>query len=455
MKPLNLIVAVDRNFGIGKNGRLPWKIPKEIQIFTEKTLGNVVIVGSKTYEKLPTLPGRTVYCVSKQMYKTTRRAGLVFNSLESAVNHAELNSPEVQIFIAGGAELYKYTLQRYSENLVLHISYINAEYECDTYFSGDLNKFVIDAEYGYYDNDDKPLFTHRVLTYKGAVGEASYLSVLKNCLNTQERQGRNGKVLSLFGSQLSFDIRDGFPLLTTKKMFLKGIVEELLFFLRGDTNTKLLEEKNVNIWKANTSREFLDDNGFLGRPEGMMGPMYGAQFRSFLGDVDSSTGRYRGGVDQLSALIDGLRKDPGSRRHLMTSYNPMQVRFGVLYPCHSIVLQFYVSDGFLDMACYNRSSDIGLGLPFNIASSALLLILISAVVKLTPRMFYLSLGDAHVYEEHIESLKEQARRVPYKFPTLVLKEEIDSIEDIENLSYDSFQLVDYVYHPSVKLEMKA
>jgi thymidylate synthase len=266
-------------------------------------------------------------------------------------------------------------------------------------------------------------------------------------------------------------------------MFLKGIIEELLFFIRGDTNSKILEEKGINIWKGNTNREFLDVNGFKDRKEGEMGPMYGSIWRSFNSlssekektylqdskhvnfhyksynkdNMSYNTGEVESinfDIDQLKFIINEIKTNPTSRRILMTSFNPAQVNEGVLWPCHSIVLQFYVQDGFLDMFCYNRSSDIFLGNPFNIASSSLFLIIIGKLTNLTPRYFNLSLGDAHIYETHIESITEQIKRMPYKFPRIQLPE-FSTLEEVEKLTYKDFKLMDYQSYESIKVEMIA
>jgi thymidylate synthase len=266
------------------------------------------------------------------------------------------------------------------------------------------------------------------------------------------RTGRNGNTISVFTRHLAFDLTKGFPLLTTKKMFTRGIIEELLFFLRGETNSKKLEDKKINIWKGNTSREFLDSIGMNDRDEGIMGPMYGAQWRAFNGKYDAKTGNISGGIDQLLNVINMIKDDPMSRRILMTDFNPSQVDECVLYPCHSIILQFYVSGEYLDLFCFNRSSDIGLGLPFNIASTSLLLSLIAKMTGLTARICNITLGDAHIYSQHTHELSSQVRRTPYISPKLIIT---GSVDDISSITADQFKFIDYKSHPSVKMEMVA
>ena len=320
--------------------------------------------------------------------------------------------------------------------------------------------FVMSKHIGTYENIIYTQF-NRV-----SHGERQYLNLLSNILKNGElRSCRNGNTKSMFGNHLKFDLRNRFPLLTTKKMFIRGIIEELLFFLRGDTDSSQLEDKRVNIWKGNTSVDFLTQKG-LPYSSGVMGPMYGYQWRRFgapykidcngtpISD-EQLPANYNRGIDQLSNVIRMIKTDPTSRRILMTDYNPEQAEQGVLYPCHSIILQFYVQDNYLDMFCYNRSQDTFLGVPFNIASSSLLQIIIAKVTGLIPRYFNLSMGDTHVYESHIDAANEQLNRVPYKFPEITITKELNNVEDIENLVYSDFLLVDYNSHPSIKAKMIA
>ena len=173
--------------------------------------------------------------------------------------------------------------------------------------------------------------------------------------------------------------------------------------------------------------------------------MYGYQWRKFNAKYKSN----ETGIDQLENVINTIKTDPKSRRILMTDFNPLQVSEGVLYPCHSIIIQFFVEDGFLDMYCFNRSSDLFLGLPFNIASSSLLLTIIAKLTQLTPRFFNLSLGDCHIYESHIDNVKEQIQRLPYKFPII----KIEDFSKVEELTYEHIHLSEYNFHPTIKAQM--
>lgn len=426
---LEVIVATDSNGGIGYKGSIPWSIKLETFIFKMKTMGHSVIVGKNTYLSLPNLINRLVVVVTNN---TENIPDPCFDSIQKAIEFCKTLGNK--IFIIGGAKIYNSV---FTEHLHLiskvHLSVIKREYTCDTYVTIP-NIFKITSTQDFGD------FVH--YEYEPhSIGESQYLNLLETVLNKDsESMCRNGLTKSVFGAHLKFNLQDGFPLLTTKKMFFRGIVEELLFFLRGDTDTKILEEKGVNIWKGNTSKEFLEKVG-LDYPEGQMGPMYGYQWRFFNGE----------NIDQLSNVIETLKDDPKSRRILMTTFNPAQVNLGVLYPCHSIIIQFFVEDGNLDMFCYNRSSDLFLGLPFNIASSALLHMIISKIVGLTPRYFNLTLGDAHIYREHIEAVSEQINRVPYKFPKI----EINCGDNFTEMKYEDFKIVDYTCYPTIKAPMIA
>ncbi len=441
---VDLIVVCDENRGIGLRNGLPWFCKEELAVFREKTMQSVLLVGRKTAESLPYLPGRFIVCLQSKLWNG------ISCECEDAISYAQKRFPGKKIFVAGGGKTYKKFLEK--PNLIdkVHISIMKGKYECDTYLDINLSDFVVVEKKDYAE------FTHYVLK-NSPDGEKQYLTLLRNVLtNGVVRDGRNGETKSLFFGNLSFDLRQGFPLLTTKKMFFRGIIEELLFFLRGDTNSKLLEEKGVNIWKGNTCREFLDSLGMKNRPEGMMGPMYGYQLRHFNARYDETTGKpLENGIDQLKNVIDLIKTDPGSRRIVMTDFNPCQAMDGVLYPCHSIVVQFYVIENSLDMFCYNRSQDLFLGTPFNIASSALLLCIIANVTKLQPRFLHMSLGDTHIYKCHYDVVKEQIERFRYLFPTLRIIKDLQSITDIEEMQSTDIVLENYVSNSVIKAEMVA
>ncbi len=249
--------------------------------------------------------------------------------------------------------------------------------------------------------------------------------VLRHGAKKTDRTGTG--TISVFGHQMRFDLAEGFPLVTTKKLHVKSIVHELLWFLKGDTNVAYLQANGVSIWD-----EWADANGDLG-------PVYGYQWRSWPAR-DGST------IDQIANLIAMIRRSPDSRRLIVTAWNPADVDRMALPPCHCL-FQFYVADGKLSCQLYQRSADIFLGVPFNIASYALLTMMVAQVTDLQPGEFVHTLGDAHLYLNHLEQAELQLSRAPYALPTMRLNPEI---KDIFGFAYEDFALEGYQAHPHIK-----
>jgi len=445
-----VIVAMNEKGGIGYKNQIPWNCKQDLALFKIKTMGKTIVVGRKTAAHLPNLPGRKIICLTREKDLCTsvwRNNVMITNKLENI----DLCSED--IMIAGGSEIYQTVFSKDSLVKKVHMSLIKGEHLCDSYFQLEwLKNFVIVEETAFAE------FTHYILVRTEQGGEHQYLDLLRKIMmNGENKLGRNGQTISVFKSDMTFDLRKGFPLLTTKKMFIRGIVEEFLFFIRGDTDSSKLSEKNVRIWEGNTTKEFISAKGF-DYAKGVMGPMYGYQWRFFNApyelDKDGRPIHTNGGVDQLAEVVDLIKNDPNSRRILMTSYNPIQANQGVLYPCHSITIQFYVEGDFLDMFCYNRSQDAFLGVPFNIASSSLLLIVVSKLTSKIPRFFYMTMGDTHIYSNHIEQVKKQVNRIPYSFPTIYFPN-IKSLEELNLLSAKDFILSDYNCHSQIQAEMVA
>ncbi|XP_032808922.2 thymidylate synthase [Petromyzon marinus] len=282
--------------------------------------------------------------------------------------------------------------------------------------------------------------------------EHEYLDLVRQVLKRGRLKGdRTGTgTRSMFGMQARYSLRGQFPLLTTKRVFWKGVLEELLWFIKGSTNAKELSAKGVKIWDANGSRAFLDRQGFPEREEGDLGPVYGFQWRHFGADYTDMHADYANqGLDQLQHVIDTIRTNPDDRRIIMCAWNPKDVPLMALPPCHALC-QFYVADGELSCQLYQRSADLGLGVPFNIASYALLTYMIAHITGLKPGDFVHTLGDAHVYVNHVEPLKTQLQREPRPFPTLHIRRTVTSIDDFRS---DDFELRDYDPHAAIKMDM--
>jgi thymidylate synthase len=259
-----------------------------------------------------------------------------------------------------------------------------------------------------------------------------YLDLLHRVLDEGvEKPDRTGTgTLSVFGHQMRFDLAEGFPLLTTKKLHVKSIIHELLWFLAGDTNIRYLKENGVRIWDKWANQA------------GELGPIYGKQWRSWA----APDGRV---IDQISDVIEAIRKNPDSRRLIISAWNPADIDKMALPPCHCL-FQFYVLNGKLSCQLYQRSGDIFLGIPFNIASYALLTLMVAQVAGLEPGEFVHTLGDAHLYVNHIDQAREQSKREPRKLPTMRLNPEVHRIFDFV---YGDFELLDYDPHPHIKAEV--
>ena len=252
-------------------------------------------------------------------------------------------------------------------------------------------------------------------------------TVLKSGVERQDRTGTGTK--SIFGYQMSFDLREKFPLLTTKKVHLRSIIYELLWFLRGDTNIKYLKDNNVRIWD-----EWADENGDLGR-------IYGAQWRSW----QKPDGKY---LDQISTVVENIKKNPYSRRHLVVAFNPGELDQMALPPCHAF-FQFHVANAHLSCQLYQRSADLFLGVPFNIASYSLLTMMMAQVCGLKPGFFVHTFGDVHLYLNHIEQAKQQLKREPRTLPVM----KIQPASSLFEYQYENFKLVGYDPHPTIKAEI--
>ena len=288
--------------------------------------------------------------------------------------------------------------------------------------------------------------------------EQQYLQLIREIIeNGVLEETRNGNTKSIFGYFMKFSLNNGeLPLLTTKKVAWKTCFHELTWFIKGSTDNRELQQKNVHIWDGNASREFLDSRGLHDYKENDLGPIYGHQWRHFNATYTDYNTDYSGkGIDQLANIIRELQtaERRKSRRLIISAWNPVQLSEMALPPCH-VLMQFNVhSDKYLSCSLYQRSGDVGLGVPFNIASYSFLTHMIAKHCDLIPYEFVYTLGNAHIYEEHLSALSEQSKREPYPFPKIMFKQKRENIEDYE--IHDIEWIEPYVFHEPIKMIMKA
>ncbi len=483
---LHIVVAGSQNpdgtLSIGHNMTLPWKtIKPDMWYFRNLTVCtknkaklNAIIMGTTTWQTLPKnqpLADRINVVVSTRSAKDARdkfnipESVMVASSVEQACNKLsqDYNSLIENIYAIGGTKVYAEAmalpnLVTIYMTLIDHID-VNTFYDdADTLFP--LNYHDLIDRFTLVTATDAQIDTsaevfYRFCEFENGVfrhPEYQYLDLIRHVLaNGDVRTDRTGiGTKSIFGHQMRFDLNAGFPLLTTKTTYWKGILEELLWFISGSTNAKDLSAKNVHIWDGNSTREFLDSIGFTDREDGDLGPVYGFQWRHFGANYTNMHADYANcGVDQLKNVLEQIRNNPDSRRIILTAWNPSDLNKMALPPCHCFC-QFYVKDGRLSSHLYQRSCDIGLGVPFNIASYALLTHILAHCADLNVGDFVYSMGDAHIYLNHINAIKLQLTRVPYAFPTLVIN---SRVKDFDLMSSNDFDLSNYQSHSKIKMEM--
>ena len=285
--------------------------------------------------------------------------------------------------------------------------------------------------------------------------EHQYLNLIQDILiSGKEQEGRNGVTKAIFGTAMHFSLNDVvIPFMTTKRLAWKTCLKELLWFIKGDTDNKHLKDQNVHIWDANGSRDFLDSRGLINRKEDDLGPIYGFQWRHFNADYKTCHTNYNDkGIDQLSIIIDALKdpKERFSRRLILTAWNPCQLDDMALPPCHVLAQFSVIEDNKLSCSLYQRSGDVGLGVPFNIASYSLLTHILAKHCGLEAYEFYYYIGNTHIYDDHYQPLIEQIKRTPYTFPKLTILKKYNSIDDY---NVDDFIVQQYQHHPYIKMNM--
>lgn len=506
---INLIVAYDSKKGISKNGHIPWDIKEDSNFFQDVSSReyipgkkNILIMGKLSWKTLPAqyraLKNRITIVVSKTMTEEELKQDNITGE-EVCLARSFLDAMHLYedryIFICGGSQIYKEAIEHIDMDYY-YLTEIDDDYECDNPFPyDDLLPHLIDHEiegsmvkmaelmdqktFNVMDHNKNKKVNITVKKYRNLARclnddpinvmtvnpeENQYLNLLNEIIQKGHfRSTRNSNTWSLFGKNLEFNLSEGFPLLTTKKVFLRGIFEELLFFLKGDTNSNHLSEKGVKIWERNTSRDFLDKTGLGHYETGDMGGIYGYNFLHFGYPYENMNTDYTNkGFDQIKYCLGLLKSDQYSRRILMTSFDPANAHTGVLYPCHSIVIQFYIEgDNKLSATCYNRSQDFLLGTPFNISSTSLLLYMFCEVInndseykgnKLMPGRLIMNLGDVHVYEDHYTQAIRAILREPMFFPKLKFNRKVTDLTDFK---FEDIELINYICYPPILAKMVA
>lgn len=448
---MEAIVAIGNKFGIGKDGQLPWKVPEDLQHFKQITTGNVVVMGRKTYDSLSSrLDNRTIIVITNQNRQD--QPNILFRNFENAKKEIEIfQGDNKKIIISGGEQIYQLFMPQVK---VLHLTQvITSTTDYDSFFPmSSLTSFKLvnvkstnkQCNFLTFERTDTPS------------EEFKYLDLLSDIMTNGEfKKDRTGTgTKSVFARQVRFDISQSFPILTTKFVPWRSIIQELLWFVRGDTNAQNLAKYGVNIWKQNTTREFLDSRSLFKYDEGDLGPMYGFVWRHAGAEYSNCKADYKGkGKDQLSQVLRLLKEEPDSRRIIMTTYDPNILDQGVLHPCHGLVVQFYVENGkYLNCHMYQRSMDTFLGAVWNIASYSALTYILAAKTGLQPKELVISTGDTHVYSDHFDCVEQQLARTPLPLPKMVINESVKT-KEFEDITIDDFELFGYFYHPQIKANM--
>lgn len=502
-KPLELIVAATQDGGIGlsSSNTLPWpKLPRDLRGFRQTTTRatpgcrNAVIMGRRTWESLPAgtapLSNRLTVVISSGLSWLDCSETIVLPSLSDALAELDADATVDRIFVAGGGQIYAEALrlcEAEGRKHVVHLTLVLSDFPADVHIGLDAARYVTESRsldfeesgvrfrfekwvprgelagvvvaqgegvpYGSSSSSESepesppPAYAARPISGSSISSphpERQYLGLIEDILRRGARRpDRTGVgTLSVFGASMRFSLRRGtVPLLTTKRVFWRGVVEELLWMIRGCTDSCALAERGVHIWDGNGSRAFLDSLGFADREEGDLGPVYGFQWRHAGAEYRTKRDDYSGeGVDQLADLVARIRSSPHDRRLLLCAWNPPDLCRMALPPCH-VLAQFYVCDGELSCQMYQRSADVGLGVPFNIASYALLTHMVAHVTGLKAGELVHVIGDAHIYLNHVDALREQLQREPMPFPTLRLADEVTEIDDFvpEAISLEGYR----------------
>jgi thymidylate synthase len=459
---------------IGKNNgkNLLCYIKEDIELFKKLTTNNIIVMGSSTYFSLKKKPLvdrlHIILTKNKILLKTNSlesvkdkmkfaNNGVVFLSPENLINIRNFTKRE--IFVIGGSQIFNLFLCDY--NFFINKIYFSEIKDYDVERNGEPDRFInlddFTSNFKLISVTEKERF--RFLIYKNTHTQSQedlYLNLMRNILdNGNDRGDRTGTgTRSIFSEKMTFDISSSIPMITTKRVSFKIIIEELLWFLRGDTNSKLLEDKKINIWKGNSSKEFIKNKG-LDYKEGVIGAGYGWQWRFFGAEYDekySDTSKILpedrkliGGFDQIEYVINELKTNPYSRRIFLSAWNPLQMKEMVLPPCH-ISIQFYVEEvkgvKYLSSQFYMRSNDVFLANCINVVSYTVLTYILALKCDMVPKNITYVCGDCHIYKNHIEQVKTQLARKSRPLPRLVLDKSIKD-KPFEEITFADFNLIGY------------
>jgi len=450
---MNLIVALCKNNnGIGFENKIPWYLKEELNYFKKITTSwktNVVIMGRNTWESLPKKPllNRVNIVITSQ--KLTENVN-TFTSLSKAY---EKYKNYDNIMVIGGERLYQEALKHPKLHKV-YITEIYKDYECDKFFPK-LDSSLKLVEISKFKQENGIFYRNKIFQKDGIEikneEELKYLDLLKKIIKQGEVvQSRNAITYRIFSNVLTYDLSDTFPILTTKRVYWKGIIEEMLWFISGSTNANELSDKKVKIWEPNSSREFLDSRGLNNYEVGDIGPTYGFNFRNFGAEYKDMNYKYKG-FDQIKYLINEIKTKPNSRRLIIDLWNPCDFDKTALPPC-VFMYQFFVSQGKLSCQLYQRSADCFPANHWNTTSCSLFIHMIAHVCGLQPDKLIHITGDTHIYKDHLEQVKEQLKRNPKPFPKLNIKRKVENIEDFKA---EDFELIDYTPEKSIKANIVA
>ena len=472
---LNLIVAYDKkNNGIGKDNGIPWRISEDLRHFKEITNESVVIMGRKTWDSLPDsykpLPNRTNVVITRNTdfyRKVFMKNIIVLHSLDEAIECYVNNLNEnKKVFIIGGEQLYKETLENHGDKVqriyTTEVYSMPKDTEYSAIFPVDLlEKFTMyEVSEVKHENDNYFRYInyckHGLEKLWVNKEEQAYLDVLEMLYELPNFRDNRTEVRtkSSFGHMWKYDLRDTFPLLTTRRQFVRGIFEELMFYLSGSTDNTVLTDKNIHIWDGNTSRKFLDNRGLQHYPDGDMGETYGFNFRHFGANYANCKHSYKGkGYDQLENVIHLIKHNPTSRRMIITLWNPATLHKATLPSC-LYLYQFHVNleEKRLNLMINLRSSDYYLANNWNVCTGSFLVHMICNLegIDLSPGELTIVTGDTHIYENHMEAIGRTLTRTPRPFPKLVVKKKYKYITDFK---YEDMKIVGYHPYPNISVDM--